>query len=233
MDVEKNSFQSVMFDILVAISKAHFVSIDFEFSGISSKQPFKPATIDGADAGRQTLQERYEETKEAAERYQILQIGLTCVEQNFDDPERPKYITRPYNLFLNPVIQERLDVERVFSYQSGAVDFLMRNGFRMDSPFVMGVPYLSRDEEVLARKLGNARGDRSAFVDIAIKPTDVESIKFIQRVRGEIEVWKAAKTVRHISYPIRLSMLICCSLNLTTLTLPLQARVCWGEMTVD
>ncbi|KAI9713645.1 MAG: hypothetical protein M1812_006617 [Candelaria pacifica] len=196
MDVDKNCFQSLLLDILTAISKAHFVSIDFEFSGISSRQPFKPATLDGADTGKQTLQERYEETKEAAERYQILQIGLTCVEENVDD-ECPKYITRPYNFFLNPVIQERLDVERIFSYQSGAVDFLLRNGFRMEAPFTLGVPYLSRDEEMLARVLGTARGDRSNVADIAVLPTDIESLEFMERVRGEIEVWKAAETPQY------------------------------------
>lgn len=29
------------------------------------------------------------------------------------------YTLRPYNFYLNPVIEERLDVERIFSYQSG------------------------------------------------------------------------------------------------------------------
>ncbi len=196
MDVDKHSFHSSLLDILTAISKAHFVSIDLELSGISSRQPFKPATLDGADGGKQTLQERYEETKEAAERYQILQIGLTCVEEDVDNHEFPKYITRPYNFFLNPVIQERLDVERIFSYQSGAVDFLLKNGFRMEAPFTVGVPYLSRDEEALARVLGAARGDRSNVADIAILPTNVESLEFVQRVRKEIDVWKAAETVR-------------------------------------
>ncbi|KAI9702583.1 MAG: hypothetical protein M1836_001063 [Candelina mexicana] len=197
MDVDKHSFQSLLLDILTAISRAHFVSIDFEFSGISSRQSFKPAAFEGADTGKQTLQERYEETKEAAERYQILQIGLTCVEENVEDPECPKYITRPYNFYLNPVIQERLDVERIFSYQSGAVEFLLRNGFKMEAPFTVGVPYLSRDEEELARVLGNARGDRSNVADIAVLPTDVESLEFLQRVRGEIEVWKAAETPQY------------------------------------
>ena len=29
------------------------------------------------------------------------------------------YILRPYNFYLNPVVEEKLDVERIFSYQSG------------------------------------------------------------------------------------------------------------------
>ena len=30
------------------------------------------------------------------------------------------YVTRPYNFYLNPVFEEKgLDVERIFSYQSG------------------------------------------------------------------------------------------------------------------
>ena len=29
------------------------------------------------------------------------------------------YVARPYNFFINPVADGRLDVERIFSFQSG------------------------------------------------------------------------------------------------------------------
>lgn len=31
------------------------------------------------------------------------------------------YTLRPYNLFLNPVADGRLDVDRIFSFQSGGI----------------------------------------------------------------------------------------------------------------
>lgn len=31
------------------------------------------------------------------------------------------YVTRPYNFFVNPVPDSRLDIERIFAYQSGGI----------------------------------------------------------------------------------------------------------------
>ncbi|KAI9872401.1 MAG: hypothetical protein M1830_001690 [Pleopsidium flavum] len=101
---------------------------------------------------------------------------------------------RPYNFYLNPVMEERLDVERVFSYQSGAVEFLLSHRFRMEAPFLEGVPYLSRDEERLARRQNIARQDRFGFGDIQLKSDDFDSIDFVRRVRQEIHVWRSSNT---------------------------------------
>lgn len=60
--------------ILKDLSDCTFVALDCEFSGIPSQQP--------RAARRQTLQERYAESKDAAQKYQILQIGLTIVKED-------------------------------------------------------------------------------------------------------------------------------------------------------
>ncbi len=83
MEVTSHTFQSQVLSILGAISRSHFVSFDLELSGISGKQ-FKAKPTGQNEDGKQTLQQRYEETKAAAERYQILQLGLTCVEEDRD-----------------------------------------------------------------------------------------------------------------------------------------------------
>jgi poly(A)-specific ribonuclease len=184
MDINKYNFYPQIIDILTAISRAHFVAVDLELSGVPSKDSLS------TKAGKQTLQERYLETKEAAERYQILQIGLTCVEQDVDGD---KYILRPYNFDLSPVINERLDVERIFSFQSGAAEFLLRNGFDMNKPFADGVPYLTKSEAKVAREKHTKRQDKTALADIVIKPTETESIAFLQRVREEIDAWKSSR----------------------------------------
>lgn len=181
MDIDKVSFYPLLLDILSDISEAHCVAIDLELSGVCSKDSW------GKESGKPTLQERYLETKEAAERYQILQIGLTCIDQ---DAETGKYTLKPYNFDLCPIINERgLDVERIFSFQSGAAEFLLKVGFDMNRPFSMGVPYLSRDEAKEARDKYARRQDKSAMADILIKPTEVESLAFLERVRGEIKAW--------------------------------------------
>jgi poly(A)-specific ribonuclease len=179
MDVDKVSFYPLLIDILTDISSAHFVAIDLELSGVPTK------AVGGS--GKPTLQERYLEIKDAAEKYQILQIGLTCVEQ---DILEEKYIMKPYNFDLSPIINEKgLDVERIFSFQSGAAEFLLSIGFDMSRPFVMGVPYLSRAESKMARQKYATRQDKSAVADIQIKPTELEALAFLDRVRTEINGW--------------------------------------------
>ena len=89
MDVTGPTLQSQLFSILEAISRSRFVSFDLELSGIPGKQ-FKSKSTGQSEDGRQTLQQRYEETKAAAERYQVLQLGLTCVEEDRDRGTPPR-----------------------------------------------------------------------------------------------------------------------------------------------
>ena len=84
MDVTGRTFQSEMHRILEAIANSSDVSYDLELSGIPSRQTGQARAPGRSEDGKQTLQERYEETKRAAERYQILQLGLTCVEEDLN-----------------------------------------------------------------------------------------------------------------------------------------------------
>ena len=81
MDVSRKSFQWQLPRILRALANTHFVSMDLELSGIQSKPKRKSRTT-GDINGKQSLQQRYEEAKEAAEKYQVLQVGLTCVSED-------------------------------------------------------------------------------------------------------------------------------------------------------
>lgn len=192
MDITATSFYPVLLDILKDVSEAHFVALDLELSGVPSK------SINPERTGKPSLQERYRETKEAAERYQILQFGLTCVTQ---DLVTPKYTLKPYNFDLSPLISERsVDIERIFSFQSGAVDFLLKVGFDLRRPFEQGVPYLSRAESAEAREKHAKRQDKSALADIQIKPTEIESWAFLQRVRNDISAWLTAPNAAAIDH---------------------------------
>ena len=84
MDINCDNFNSQLPLILRAVSRSRFVSFDLELSGIPSKQRSRGTNVVQYDGGRQTLQQRYTETKAAAERFQILQLGLTCVEEDLD-----------------------------------------------------------------------------------------------------------------------------------------------------
>lgn len=82
MDVDQQHFWHELLPILKAISTASFVTVDVEMSGISTKSRYSPSGRFN-ETGKPSLQQQYEDTKEAAERYQVLQIGLTCVEEDW------------------------------------------------------------------------------------------------------------------------------------------------------
>jgi len=73
MEVDKKHFNVHLLPILRHIANAEFVAFDLEMSGIGSsiKRDDKP-----------NLQEVYEDVKAAAEKYQVLQVGITCIEKD-------------------------------------------------------------------------------------------------------------------------------------------------------
>jgi poly(A)-specific ribonuclease len=180
MEVERESFMAMMPTMLKHISQAHFVAFDLELSGI-------PTRKHNSSHGRQTLQQRYHEVKRAAETFHILQVGLTCVEQ---DEENEQYLLRAYNFNLSPLVGDGLNVEREFTYSTGAVEFLLSVGYSMDAPYKDGVPYMTREETKDARKRTMERWDRASIPDINIRPDDAQALDFMQRARDQIDDWE-------------------------------------------
>lgn len=189
MEVDAASFPHHLLGLFINISEADFVSFDLELSGIPSRLPNRQPRPGG---GKFTLEERYAETREGANRYQILQVGITCA--RFDYIAN-KYVLRPYNINISPLLDEKVDFEREVSLQSGAITFLLGCGFDMAKPFTQGVQYLSRQE---AAQIKQATKDRLANknppADLQLKKEDVESLGFMRRVRQAITEWKATNT---------------------------------------
>lgn len=80
-----------------------------------------------------------------------------------------------------------------------AVDFLLNNGFRMEAPYIDGLPYLSRDEEKQVQANLVERENLSNVIsDIDVKETDEESLEFLKTVRRDIDEWLA---VGEVNYP--------------------------------
>lgn len=77
MDVDATHFRKSLLPILRDICEAKIVTFDLEMSGISTKP-----SIRVYDAGKPTLQQQYDEMKSAAETYQVLQMGITCVSED-------------------------------------------------------------------------------------------------------------------------------------------------------
>lgn len=88
MEVTRNNFARLLPRMLQDIGDCSFVALDFEFSGIFN-QKLRPASayVDGD----LSLQKRYEEVKQAAEEYQILQVGLTLVVEDSENGWRSSF----------------------------------------------------------------------------------------------------------------------------------------------
>lgn len=187
MEVDRPSFPARLPTILRDISKAKFIAVDLELSGIP---------VNRFREGKQSLQERYAEVKQAAEHFHILQVGLTCVEQDDSPDGNGHFILRPYNFNLSPLIFDGLEIERNFTYSSSAVEFLLKHNYDMNSPFDAGIPYLSKAETLLAKERAIMRWDKGAIPDIRIRPDDSQALNFIERVHREVDAWERAKEVR-------------------------------------
>ncbi|KOS47238.1 hypothetical protein ACN38_g1800 [Penicillium nordicum] len=182
MDVTAVTFADCLPSILNDISTSCFVSVDFELSGVA----FKP---NAPQSRTQTVQERYVEAKAAAERYQILQVGLTTCHE---DKENATYTLKPYNINLSPITQHEMDVNRDWTFGSRSMEFLLANHFSIDHMCTFGVRYLSRQEEKLAIERAAQKFQSRRPVQVAdIKKDDHESLEFLKAVRFSVNEWLA------------------------------------------
>jgi len=79
MDIDQEHFRMELLPILKAIARAKIITFDLEMSGIY----IRPTNSSNrTDAGKGTLQEQYDEVLLAAETFQVLQFGITCIEED-------------------------------------------------------------------------------------------------------------------------------------------------------
>ena len=195
MDVSGHDFWASIPTLLQDVQDAVFVAFDTELSGI----PTRPYNRGPRGSGLPTLEERYADTKTAAEKYHILQLGLTFALKEKDAPG--SFVLKSYNFFLSPIPQERLWVDREYTFHSAAVKFLRQHHFNMDASLVRGVPYLSREEETLSRREWEKfKKSKDFSVDTVLRNNDQPSIAFMQQVRDDINAWIDDKTPNRPDY---------------------------------
>ncbi len=215
MEVDNAHFRQKLQTILGAIAAAKFVTIDIEMSGITTRQRY--GTNDRShNLGKPSLQQQYEDSKEAAERYQVLQIGITTAEE---DQERGRcylnillldwsmtnlafgkgiIVARPFNFYLNPTFLEgeRLQLTRDIVFSSNSIHFLLQTGFDMGAVFTKGIHYLSHHEEATARKNYLEKQDRiDAIPDLVIDLEDKETLSFYDKSRQGLLSYISEKKV--------------------------------------
>ncbi|EPS38216.1 hypothetical protein H072_7980 [Dactylellina haptotyla CBS 200.50] len=150
MDVTRANFKDQLPEILKLIEESEFIAFDFEYSGLLSEHgrgPF-PGKI---ERGRKpTMEERYQLSKESAERYCIFQMGICCLTW---DTKSNRYLGRPFNFYITPAVIPSLHYDRNFSATGDAMAFHSKHGFDFNRLFGQGCTYLSHSEEVLVRDI--------------------------------------------------------------------------------
>jgi poly(A)-specific ribonuclease len=180
MEVDRTVFNRQLLDILQNIANADYVTFDLEMSGITTGRDRS------RDTSKPTLQQQFEEMKEAAETFQVVQVGICCVEKVW---EKGYYLARPYNFYLSPLELHgvNLNMDRRFSFSSSACSFLMKNSFDFGKVFDSGIPYLSRREQLDLKKQLEKYSVKN-IPDIALKPGSPE-LTFYRRARSIIDPW--------------------------------------------
>ncbi|KAJ5159591.1 uncharacterized protein N7482_006595 [Penicillium canariense] len=183
MDLTAANFANYLPWVLHELSSCCFVALDLEMSGIA---------LSVRNQGFKTLQKHYENNKAAAEKYQVLQVGLTVCHE---DKKNASYVLRPYNVDLNPILDRNLDVNRDCTFMGWSMEFLIGNKFDVSAIFRQGVRYLSREEEIEARDQAARRwAPRDPLEDAQL--SNEETVGFLQAVRREIDNWIARGATR-------------------------------------
>jgi len=79
MEVDQEHFRKELLPILKEIARAKIITFDLEMSGIYIRPTNSSNRI---DAGKGSLQQMYDEMLAAAETFQVLQFGITCIEED-------------------------------------------------------------------------------------------------------------------------------------------------------
>ena len=104
MEIPRSQFPLDLVNIIKEIADSHFVAFDLEFSGIAGRV-FRQ--------GGRSLQQAYEEARDAANRYQVLQFGMTIATE---DRERGELVNHP--IAVKDLLDSRIAPFSVYDLQS-------------------------------------------------------------------------------------------------------------------
>ncbi|KAI8085176.1 ribonuclease H-like domain-containing protein [Halteromyces radiatus] len=158
-----------------AINECDFMAIDTELSGL-----YRP----GTGKRIETLDYRYQEFKEATERFTIIQFGLCTFK--WDQPSG-RYIAKPFNFYIFPTsfAGGRSHPNRVFHVQAQAFDFLAKQTFDFNKWVYQGIPFMNLSEEQEFIK------ERTKMFNDEIPdiPVDDKELGYLNAAREKINAW--------------------------------------------
>ncbi|KAL7626915.1 hypothetical protein AAE478_003689 [Parahypoxylon ruwenzoriense] len=185
MDVDKYNFFQLLPRILQEAQVARFVAIDVEMTGICNSQYHA--------SYRTSIQDSYSRIKEAAEEFQVLQIGFTFV--RFKE-ETSEYTTSTFNCHVSPLLPRgpfpdsvARYLDRRFGLSARSYSFLQRHKFNLNQALDSGIHYLSREEQRRVMQFCVYKHIDDEHIDPST--LDKESQYFCRYTRKEIDAYVA------------------------------------------
>ena len=99
MDINHLRFPTEFLKIVEQIAESHFVSFDLEFSGVAGRRQHA--------GGKLTLQDVYTEVREAALKYQVLQVGITIVQEDLRRGRRSHVLSAGVDLACRMIMSSQ------------------------------------------------------------------------------------------------------------------------------
>ncbi|KAL7319386.1 hypothetical protein PS15m_002525 [Mucor circinelloides] len=178
MEISRQQFPQKLPEVEKAIKECDFMAIDTELSGLH-RPPTSVRLYNMAD--------RYQEYKEATERFLIIQFGLCTF--TWDEPAG-RYIAKPFNFYIFPTSTTgQIQANRVFMTQAQAFDFLTKQSFDFNKWVYQGIPYLTvAEEEAFVAAASEKMADNMPDI-----PIDDKELDFVNDAKQKIADWMHAE----------------------------------------
>ncbi|KAI8994548.1 ribonuclease H-like domain-containing protein [Pilobolus umbonatus] len=174
MEIPRQQFLDKLSYVEEAIKECDFMAIDTELSGLN-----RPATT----IRLYSMDNRYKELKEATDKFLIIQFGLCTFKWSEIEG---RYIAKPFNFYIFPTgITGQVQMNRVFSVQAQAFDFLVKQSFDFNKWVYQGIPYMTQVEE----KQFILESEQKMSDNIPNIPIDDKEREFIKAAMASIEEW--------------------------------------------
>ncbi|CAE7716170.1 PARN [Symbiodinium sp. CCMP2592] len=140
MEGRVSNFKKVLADFESRLPGADFVAIDTELTGVDLE-----GEIDSFDDSALSRLDRH---CRIAERYTLIQLGLTLVSQERNGGREDVLSFASYNLFAFPYAgNDLIGRDQGFFCQASALQFNARNNVDFNTWIRDGIPYMSREDE--------------------------------------------------------------------------------------
>lgn len=155
MEGRASTFKKVLADFERRLIGAEYVAIDTELTGVD---------LEGEpDSFEESALQRLDKHCRIAERYTLIQVGLTVVGHTAIDGQLS---CASYNLFAFPYVgPELLGREPGFVCQASALQFNSQHRVNFNTWIGDGIPYMSREDERRYVKASGSREDANGLED--------------------------------------------------------------------